>query len=584
MSVKTVVYGEHANIIQSMLDYDYLLGSEPSIIAVLGSQKSFVRFFYGNKEILLPAFKNFSQAGQEITQACEQVLIAVSGRRVLSVVEDCLQNAKNLKVGSIFAESVPEQHALKIRKLVQEHGVFMVGPASAGYLEGGMFKLGAIGGTTPEQIKQSGVLKRGNIAVLSISGGMSNELINYVASQGSRVSFAAAIGGERFPALTPVQLVKKAQEDTSTEAIVYFGEVGGEDEYAIAEYRNSIENPKLMIAYIAGKSAEKMDSSIQFGHAKSMAMNQNQTASAKNAVLKESGVITPESFTEFMNEIAQRLPKMDNNGEDMNDQEPINDDRHQSMFASSISQDQGGDVKILGQPLVEYAQSRTLSAMITELYLGKTGVTEQTITCIDAVLKLLVEHGPQVSGAVNTMITARAGKDLPSALASGILTIGPRFGGAINDAAPVWLNAVENQVKPADLVESFAADRRYIPGIGHKKYRTDNPDPRVEQLLELCAESVGIYTQYAQSVAAITTKKKSNLILNVDGLIAGLVLDVLSKHEGYTTTQLESVIETGFFNALFITGRSIGFTAHYIDQKRLGEGLFRLPDDQISNF
>ncbi len=33
------------------------------------------------------------------------------------------------------------------------------------------------------------------------------------------------------------------------------------------------------------------------------------------------------------------------------------------------------------------------------------------------------DHGPAVSGAHNTIVTARAGKDLVSSLASGLLTI-----------------------------------------------------------------------------------------------------------------------------------------------------------------
>lgn len=54
---------------------------------------------------------------------------------------------------------------------------------------------------------------------------------------------------------------------------------------------------------------------------------------------------------------------------------------------------------------------------------------------------LCADHGPCVSGAHNAIVTSRAGKDLVSSLVSGLLTIGPRFGGAIDDAArcaPDW--------------------------------------------------------------------------------------------------------------------------------------------------
>ena len=40
-------------------------------------------------------------------------------------------------------------------------------------------------------------------------------------------------------------------------------------------------------------------------------------------------------------------------------------------------------------------------------------------------------------------MTARAGKDLVSCLVSGLLTIGPRFGGAVDDAARYFQDACD---------------------------------------------------------------------------------------------------------------------------------------------
>ena len=50
------------------------------------------------------------------------------------------------------------------------------------------------------------------------------------------------------------------------------------------------------------------------------------------------------------------------------------------------------------------------------------------------ILMVLADHGPAVSGAHNTIVTARAGKDLVSSVVSGLLTVGPRFGGALDGA------------------------------------------------------------------------------------------------------------------------------------------------------
>ena len=50
---------------------------------------------------------------------------------------------------------------------------------------------------------------------------------------------------------------------------------------------------------------------------------------------------------------------------------------------------------------------------------------------------------PPLAGAHNAIVTSRAGKDLISCLVSGLLTIGPRFGGAIDDAARYFQEACD---------------------------------------------------------------------------------------------------------------------------------------------
>jgi citrate synthase len=119
-----------------------------------------------------------------------------------------------------------------------------------------------------------------------------------------------------------------------------------------------------------------------------------------------------------------------------------------------------------------------------------------------------------------------------------------------------------------------------IQGIGHKKYRIDLPDPRVAALADFKVEG-GRYLAFARSIEAITTSKKANLILNVDGVIAAILLDLLETELGYEPEQLRELVDIEFFNALFVLSRSVGFTAHYLDQRRHDEGLFRLSIDDI---
>lgn len=58
-----------------------------------------------------------------------------------------------------------------------------------------------------------------------------------------------------------------------------------------------------------------------------------------------------------------------------------------------------------------------------------------------------------MSGAHNAIVASRAGKDLVSSLCSGLLTVGDRFGGAINDAAKQFYSGFKRGLTAAQFVE-----------------------------------------------------------------------------------------------------------------------------------
>ena len=65
--------------------------------------------------------------------------------------------------------------------------------------------------------------------------------------------------------------------------------------------------------------------------------------------------------------------------------------------------------------------------------------------------------------------------------------------------------------------------------------------------------------KYALEVEKITTSKKPNLILNVDGIIAVSFCDLLRHSGSFTAEEAQEYIDMGAINSLFILGRSIGF-------------------------
>ena len=87
---------------------------------------------------------------------------------------------------------------------------------------------------------------------------------------------------------------------------------------------------------------------------------------------------------------------------------------------------------------------------------------------------------------------------------------------------------------------------------------------------------------FALEVEKITTKKKANLILNVDGAVACAFVDLMRGCGSFTREEADEAVELGTLNGLFVIGRSIGFVGHFLDQNRLKQGLYRHPVDDIA--
>lgn len=575
--------GSHPGIIQSILDFDYLSGkSAPSVIAVIATNRKYEKYFFGSKEVLIPVYESCSAIPKSRSKDITLFYNVTSARRVLTSSKDAFLTIPSIQLGVIFAEDVPEEHSLLLREFILERNKILLGPASVGLLLPGILKLGAIGGVDYRQLMASHVFDKGDTAVFSASGGMTNEIIRIVSLNQKRLSFALSFGGDRFPVLTPEDAFLAAENDPATKMIVYFGELGGTDEYALIDLMKEKKITKPIVCYIGGVVAELFETPPQFGHAKAMAQKGEETARAKRDALRAAGAKVAESFADFIEHIGKGEVSKDTEFEYTNRMDDLLDRKH-ALITTTISNDDRGEVQVLGEPLLDFVSSRPFASIVGSMFLGKKTISKELEEFVDFTLRLLVEHGPYVSGSVNTIVTARAGRDLVSSLATGLLTIGPRFGGAINQAASNWIAGVKDGKDPSAFVEEFASKKEYISGIGHRKYRVDAPDPRVAKLL-LFTDSLAEkkYSSFAKSVEKVTVAKKGNLILNVDGAIAAILLDILSEKEGMKVEELENLVKTEFFNALFVLSRSVGFISHFLDQKRIDEGLFRLDEEHVT--
>lgn len=574
---KTLVLGNHPGVVQAILDFDYACGkSEPSILGCITANRKSIKFFFGKGEILIPCFPNVQAVPSETTKKVNWMLNVQSGRRAFESTCAFFDAFPDAYGGHIFAENVPELHETE---LIKKYGgnKIIAGPSGVGILVAGHLKVGAIGGIGLAQLEQGKLATPGSIAVVSTSGGMTNELLTDVALAGKRTSFSIAIGGDRFPISSLTDVLTLAEEDDATTAIVYFGELGGVDEYEIVEMIKGNMLTKPVLAYIAGIIDEAFDDHMQFGHAKALVAREDESARAKREALREVGVVAPDTFPEFLAELAKLdVPEFHDRVVPMD----MSDRKASILSTREVVDMDAVPVFVKNGKLV--SQDTTFAKNALEAILGRETKSETTSAFAEALFSLLIDHGGHVSGAVNTMITARAGKDLVSSLAAGLLTVGPRFGGAVNEAARTWLLGASSGKDAREFVEEATKGGKLLSGIGHRKYRVGLPDPRVAAIAEFATLlKKHPHYDFARAVEGVTTGKNGNLILNVDGVMAALFLDILTESEGLSEAELRELIDAEFFNALFVIPRTVGFIAHFIEQKKNDEGLFRLPDDLL---
>jgi ATP citrate (pro-S)-lyase len=260
--------------------------------------------------------------------------------------------------------------------------------------------------------------------------------------------------------------------------------------------------------------------------------------------------------------------------------------RKPAAFVSSISDDRGEELMYAGIPISRvFAEDLGIGGVVSLLWFRRR-LPAYATKFIEMVMMVAADHGPAVAGAHNTIVTARAGKDLISSLVSGLLTIGPRFGGALDEAALQFSAAYDAGTGPAAFVKDMRTANKLIMGIGHKVKSIHNPDKRVSILKAYALEHFPStdMLKYALEVEKVTTAKRENLILNVDGLIAVSFVDLIRGCGAFTRDEAEETLASGFLNGLFVVARSIGFIGHFLDQKRLKQELYRHPTDDITYF
>lgn len=97
--------------------------------------------------------------------------------------------------------------------------------------------------------------------------------------------------------------------------------------------------------------------------------------------------------------------------------------RKPASFMTSICDERGQELLYAGTPITTVIKEDLGIGGVLGLLWFQRRLPVYAGKFLEMVLMVTADHGPAVSGAHNTIVCARAGKDLVSSLVSGLLTI-----------------------------------------------------------------------------------------------------------------------------------------------------------------
>ncbi len=577
------------NAARRMAQFDFLINRPLSVKAFVyppeeGQQKEIYR---GGELKNVPVYSSLEDALAE-NPGINTALIYIGANRAYQAAKEALE-ASSIKLVSMITEGVPEKDAKRLRKLAIEAGKLFNGPSSIGIMSAGECRLGVIGGEF-KNLKLCNLYRSGSFGVITKSGGLSNEAMWLCAQNGNGITTAVAIGGDAYPGTDFVTYLEMFEKDPETKAVVIVGEVGGTLEDEAAEWLAAEKRRIRLVATIGGTCQEVLPQGMKFGHAGAKEGKKGVgSARAKMNALRDAGALVPDTFgglSKCIKQVYEELladgsikpePEIDEAllpelplkvQEIMKQGEVI----VEPLIRTTISDDRGEEPRYVGYAASELCEKGYGIEDVLSLLWSKKLPSREESEIIKRIIMISADHGPAVSGAFGAIIGACAGIDLPQAVSAGMTMIGPRFGGAVTNAGKYFKYGVKEY--PNDIAGFLSWMKQNVgpvPGIGHRVKSVKNPDKRVKYLVDYVKNHTSLHTpclDYALEVEKITTSKKDNLILNVDGTIGCILVDLDFPEQS--------------LNGFFVLARTIGMIGHWIDQTTQGSKLIRLYDYLIN--
>jgi citrate synthase len=201
-------------------------------------------------------------------------------------------------------------------------------------------------------------------------------------------------------------------------------------------------------------------------------------------------------------------------------------------------------------------------ATVTERFMKrwKGDVDPRQVAAIDAYWVSAAEHGMNAS-TFTARVIASTGADVAAALSGAIGAMsGPLHGGAPARVIPM-IEDVERTDDARALVKGILDRKEKLMGFGHRVYRAEDPRARVlratAKRLEAPRYEVAAALEQA-ALAELRERRPDRAIETNVEFWAAVILDFAG-------------VPAKMMPAMFTCGRTAGWCAHILEQKRLGK-------------
>ena len=231
-------------------------------------------------------------------------VVCVPPRFARDAVFEALEN--DVKLIVVVTENIPRREVAQAVELASLRGARIIGPNCLGMISPGEAKMGGVGGPAANTRQ---AYSKGEIGVMSRSGGMTTEIASTLTNAGLGQSTAVSIGGDAIIGSSYAELMPLFEADPETKAVAIYSEPGGRMEAELADWMREHDSRLPVVAFMAGRFMDEMQG-MRFGHAGTIVEGVEDTTAEKIKRMEEAGISVAERIEEIPELLRKRLAEV----------------------------------------------------------------------------------------------------------------------------------------------------------------------------------------------------------------------------------------------------------------------------------